>query len=65
MNSQRSMNCRRCGSTMTFKKFFDYGGHSWGWECSFCREVIDQVSEIRQPPAEASKKEPRSVKEWR
>ena len=46
MNGQGSMNCPRCGRSMTFKKFFDYGGHSWGWECIFCREIIDQASEI-------------------
>jgi hypothetical protein len=38
---------------MTFKKFFDYGGHSWGWECTFCREIIDQIQEIRPSPKEA------------
>lgn len=46
MNCQRSMNCHRCGSTMIFKKFFDYGGHSWGWECISCKEIIDQIQEI-------------------
>jgi hypothetical protein len=33
---------------MTFKKFFDYGGHSWGWECISCKETIDQIQENRQ-----------------
>jgi hypothetical protein len=65
MNCQRSMNCRRCGSTMTFKKFFEYGGHSWGWECISCKEIVDQVPEIRRQPQDASKEEPRSVKELR
>jgi len=37
---------------MTFKKFFDYGGHFWGWECIFCREIVDQAPEIPQPPGE-------------
>lgn len=36
------MNCHRCGGTMIFKKFFDYGGYSWGWKCIFCEEIIDQ-----------------------
>jgi hypothetical protein len=31
---------------MTFRKFFDYGGHSWGWECISCKEIIDQIQEI-------------------
>ena len=50
MNCQRSMKCHRCGSIMTFKKFFDYGGHSWGWECIFCKEIIDKIQEIHPPP---------------
>jgi hypothetical protein len=37
---------------MIFKKFFDYGGHSWGWECFFCKEIIDQTPEIHRPPKE-------------
>ena len=52
MNCQRSLNCPRCGSTMTFRKFFDYGGHSWGWECIFCKEIIDQIQEIHPSPKE-------------
>jgi len=44
------MKCHRCGSIMTFKKFFDYGGHSWGWECIFCKEIIDKIQEIHPPP---------------
>jgi tRNA(Ile2) C34 agmatinyltransferase TiaS len=52
MNCQRSMNCPRCGSTMIFKKFFDYGGHSWGWECISCKEIIDQTQEIHPSPQE-------------
>ena len=55
MNCQRSMNCPRCGSTMIFKKFFDYGGHSWGWECISCKEIIDQIPENRQWPKEGWK----------
>jgi len=42
------MNCHRCGSTMIFKKFCDYGGHSSGWKCILCGEIIDQVQENRQ-----------------
>ncbi len=42
------MNCPRCGSTMIFRKFFDYGGHSWGWECILCGEIIDEIRENRQ-----------------
>jgi len=52
MNCQHAMNCPRCGSTMTFRKFFDYGGHSWGWECFLCKQIIDQVPEVRRPPKE-------------
>jgi len=37
---------------MTFKKFFDYGGHSWGWECNLCKAIIDQIQEIRPSPRE-------------
>jgi hypothetical protein len=52
MNSQSSMNCPRCGSTMTFKKFFDYGGHSWGRECILCKAIIDQIPGVRRLPKE-------------
>jgi hypothetical protein len=38
---------------MTFKKFFDYGGHSWGWECASCKEIIDQIREVHPLPKEA------------
>jgi len=66
MSYQRSMNCPRCGSTMIFKKFFDYGGHSWGWECLFCKEIVDQIPEVRQPPKEewSGSEKRRSGKEW-
>ena len=50
MNCQRSMNCPRCGSSMVLKKFFDYGGHSWGWKCISCGEIIDQIQEIHPSP---------------
>ncbi|OGP87704.1 MAG: hypothetical protein A2157_18810 [Deltaproteobacteria bacterium RBG_16_47_11] len=53
MNCQQSMNCHRCGSTMIFKKFFDYGGHSWGWECISCKGIIDQIQEVHPSPKEA------------
>ena len=66
MNCQHSMNCPRCGSTMIFKKFIDYGGHSWGWECVFCKEIIDQIAEVQQPTkvdwSEGEK--PRNGAEW-
>lgn len=48
MNCQRSMNCPRCGSTMIFKKFCDYGGYSCGWKCIRCGEIIDEVPENPQ-----------------
>jgi uncharacterized C2H2 Zn-finger protein len=60
MNCQRSMNCPRCGSTMIFRKFFDYGGHSWGWECTSCKEIIDQITENRQWPKEGGNKKQES-----
>ena len=37
------MKCHRCGHTMILKKFYDYGGYSWGWKCTHCGTVIDQV----------------------
>jgi len=66
MNCQRSMNCPRCGSTMIFKKFFDYGGHSWGWECFFCKEIIDQIPEVHRPLKEEwnRREKRRSGEEW-
>ncbi len=57
MICQRSMNCPHCGNTMTFRKFFDYGGHSWGWECISCREIIDQIQANRQRLKEGGDKE--------
>lgn len=42
------MNCHRCGGTMIFKKFCDYGGYSWGWKCIFCGEIIDQIQQNLQ-----------------
>lgn len=42
------MNCLRCGSTMIFKKFCDYGGYFSGWKCICCGEIIDEVPEILQ-----------------
>jgi hypothetical protein len=35
---------------MNFRKFFDYGGHSWGWECTSCRQIIDEIPEIHPSP---------------
>ncbi len=66
MNCQRLMNCPRCGSTMTFKKFIDYGGHSWGWECAFCKEIVDQIPEVRRPAKEdwSGKEKRTSGREW-
>jgi hypothetical protein len=64
MNCQRSMNCPRCGNTMAFRKFFDYGGHSWGWECIFCKEIIDEAPETNRPPKEDWNEKHRSLKEW-
>jgi hypothetical protein len=37
------MNCHRCGDTMTLKKFYDYGGYSWGWKCTRCGEIMDHI----------------------
>ena len=42
------MICHRCGTTMIFKKFCDYGGYSSVWKCILCGEIIDQVQENRQ-----------------
>ena len=42
------MICHRCGSTMTFKKFCDYGGYSCVWKCILCGEIIDEIQENRQ-----------------
>lgn len=66
MNCERIMNCPRCGSTMTFRKFFDYGGHSWGWECISCKEIIDQIPEIYRLAKEDwnEREKRRSRKEW-
>lgn len=66
MNCQRFVNCPRCGSTMIFKKFFDYGGHSWGWECIFCKDIIEQIPEVGRLPKEDwnEREEQRIGKEW-
>jgi hypothetical protein len=37
---------------MTFRKLFDYGGHSWGWECTFCRQIIDEIPQVHRLPKE-------------
>ena len=37
------MKCHHCGDTMIVKKIHDYGGYSWGWKCTHCGTVIDQV----------------------
>ena len=42
------MNCHRCGNTMIFKKFCDYGGYFYGWKCSLCGEIIDEIPQNRQ-----------------
>ena len=52
MNCEHSMNCPRCGGTMIFKKFFEYGGHSWGWECVFCKDIIEYIPEVDRPAKE-------------
>jgi hypothetical protein len=51
---------------MIFKKFFDYGGHSWGWECIFCKEIIDQAPEIHPTPKKDwnEREKRRSGKVW-
>ncbi len=64
MNCQGSMNCPRCGSNMTFRKFFDYGGHSWGWECTFCRQIIDESPEIHRLPKEDWNEKRKRGEEW-
>jgi hypothetical protein len=28
---------------MTFKKFCDYGGYFYGWICSLCGEIMDEI----------------------
>jgi hypothetical protein len=28
---------------MIFKKIHDYGGYSWGWKCTHCGAIIDQM----------------------
>jgi len=33
---------------MTFKRFCDYGGYSYGWICSLCGQIIDEIPENRQ-----------------
>jgi tRNA(Ile2) C34 agmatinyltransferase TiaS len=37
------MKCHRCGDTMILNKFYDYGGYSWGWKCTFCGQIIDHT----------------------
>jgi len=66
MNCRHAMNCPRCGSTMTFRKFFDYGGHSWGWECFLCKQIIDEIPEARRPPKEdwKEKEKRRDGEKW-
>jgi hypothetical protein len=51
---------------MIFKKFFDYGGYSWGWECFSGKEIIDQTPEIHGPPKEdwTEREKRKSGKEW-
>jgi hypothetical protein len=51
---------------MIFKKFFDYGGHSWGWECIFCKDIIEQIPEVGRLPKEDwnEREEQRIGKEW-
>jgi hypothetical protein len=51
---------------MIFKKFFDYGGHTWGWECIFCKEIIDQAPEIHPTPKKDwnEREKRRSGKVW-
>ncbi len=37
------MNCYYCGDSMILKKIDDYGGYSWGWKCTHCGAIIDQI----------------------
>lgn len=37
------MKCSRCGSVMSYEKFFHQTEYFWGWKCVFCGEYIDQV----------------------
>jgi len=37
------MKCHRCCSTVVYKKFYGPQEHFWGWRCTLCGEVIDQV----------------------
>ena len=37
------MKCHRCSDPMVLKKFYDYGGYSWGWECTFCGQIVDHT----------------------
>jgi uncharacterized Zn finger protein len=38
------MKCRCCGETMILKRFYDYGGYDWLWECRGCGEIRNQTS---------------------
>jgi hypothetical protein len=42
------MNCPHCGSDMVFKKIYDYGGYSMGWECIFCKTVVNPIQAGRK-----------------
>ena len=37
------MNCYLCGHTLILNKIDDYGGYSWGWKCTHCGLIIDQI----------------------
>lgn len=37
------MLCQRCGSKMTFEKFYDVNNVFYGWRCVICGEILDPV----------------------
>ncbi len=37
------MKCYRCGSGMSYEKFYGLYEHFWGWRCIYCGEIVDQM----------------------
>ncbi len=35
--------CHRCGGVMVYERFYGNEDPFWGWRCTICGEIVDEV----------------------
>jgi len=48
---------------MILKKFYDYGGYSWSWKCTFCGQITDHTVMQNHPMKEVAQLQKSPMKE--